>query len=48
MAWARLARDLDAHKLAAATTDIGFDQVIETAHAIIGGKVRGRVIVTIG
>ena len=46
-AWNRLARDLDRAKLKAATHDIGFDQVIETAHAIIEGKVRGRVIVTI-
>lgn len=46
-AWARLARDLDRDKLLSATKDIGFDDVIETAHAIIDGKVRGRVIVTI-
>lgn len=46
-AWARLARDLDTRKLKAATQDIRFDQVIETAHAIIDGKIRGRVIVTI-
>ena len=46
-AWARLARDLDRAKLAAATRDITFDQVIGTAHDIIDGKVRGRVIVTI-
>lgn len=46
-AWDRLARDLDRQKLKAATHDIGFDQVIETAHAIIEGKVRGRVIVTV-
>ena len=47
-AWTRLARDLDHEKLKSAITDIAFDQVIETAHAIIEGKVRGRVVVTIG
>jgi acrylyl-CoA reductase (NADPH) len=47
-AWARLARDLDHEKLKSAITDIAFDQVIETAHAIIEGKVRGRVVVNIG
>lgn len=47
-AWARLAKDLDRGKLAAATQDIAFDDVIDTAHAIIEGKVRGRVIVAIG
>lgn len=46
-AWARLARDLDPAKLKSAITDIRFDQVIETAHAIVEGKVRGRVVVTI-
>ncbi|MCX8253279.1 putative oxidoreductase, Zn-dependent and NAD(P)-binding [Beijerinckiaceae bacterium RH AL1] len=46
-AWARLATDLDKDKVAQATRTIGFDEVIETAHAIIDGKVRGRVIVTI-
>jgi acrylyl-CoA reductase (NADPH) len=46
-AWARLARDLDRDKLKAISTDISFDQVIETAHAIIEGRVRGRVIVTL-
>jgi acrylyl-CoA reductase (NADPH) len=45
-AWARLARDLDPERLKTAITDIRFDQVIETAHAIIEGKVRGRVVVT--
>jgi acrylyl-CoA reductase (NADPH) len=44
-AWQRLARDLDGAKLAAMTTTIPFDKVIETAHAILDGKVRGRVVV---
>jgi acrylyl-CoA reductase (NADPH) len=46
-AWSRLARDLDRRKLEAATTDIGFDDVIRAAHDIIDGKIRGRVIVSI-
>ena len=46
-AWARLARDLDKDKLAQVTRTIPFAEVIETAHAIIDGKVRGRVIVTV-
>ncbi len=44
-AWGRLARDLDGTKLAAMTTTIGFGEVIDTAHAILDGKVRGRVVV---
>ena len=46
-AWARLARDLNRGKLAAATTVIGLDDVIDAAHDIIEGKIRGRVIVNI-
>ncbi|WP_296709922.1 MDR family oxidoreductase [Rhodoblastus sp.] len=47
-AWERLARDLDKAKLAELSTTIGYDKVIETATAILEGKVRGRVIVEIG
>jgi acrylyl-CoA reductase (NADPH) len=47
-AWNRLARDLDQGKLAAMTTTIGLDQVIDTGKAILDGKVRGRVVVAIG
>ncbi len=47
-AWARLARDLDKAKLASLTTTIGFDQIEQTAHAIMAGTVRGRVVVEIG
>ena len=46
-AWARLARDLDRRKLAAATRTIPFAEVIGAAHAIIDGTIRGRVVVTI-
>lgn len=44
-AWKRLASDLDMSKLDALTTEIGFDDIIQTATDIIDGKVRGRVIV---
>ena len=47
-AWARLARDLDGARLAAMTTTIPFDRVIDTARDIIDGKVRGRVVVEVG
>ena len=47
-AWRRLAEDLDPDKLKVATTDIGFEDVIGAAHDIIDGKIRGRVIVSIG
>ena len=46
-AWQRLARDLDLAKLEKMTTTIGLDRVIETAHDILDGKVRGRVVVEI-
>ena len=44
-AWGRIATDLDMGKLAALTTEIGFDDIIQTATDIVDGKVRGRVIV---
>ncbi|MCU0885260.1 MAG: oxidoreductase [Beijerinckiaceae bacterium] len=47
-AWGRLARDLDKAKLAQLTSTISFDQLPETAAAILAGTVRGRVVVTIG
>ncbi|MEM9279365.1 MAG: MDR family oxidoreductase [Pseudomonadota bacterium] len=44
-AWSRLVKDLDLSKLEALTTEIGFDDIIQTATDIIDGKIRGRVIV---
>ncbi|MDZ7823981.1 MAG: MDR family oxidoreductase [Ahrensia sp.] len=44
-AWARLQTDLNAAKLSSISTQIGFDDIIDTAHAILDGKVRGRVVV---
>ena len=47
-AWRRLASDLDHDKLAAMTTKIPLDRVIEAGRDILGGKVRGRSVVEIG
>ena len=47
-AWRRLERDLDHAKLAALTTSIGFDGLIQAAHDIMDGKVRGRLVAEIG
>ncbi len=47
-AWARLARDLDTAKLASLTTHIPFSAVMNAAHDIVAGKVRGRLVVDLG
>ena len=47
-AWARLASDLDADKLASLTTTVPFDSVLDSARSILEGKIRGRVVVEIG
>lgn len=44
-AWGRIATDLDMSKLDSLTTEIGFNDIIQTATDIVDGKVRGRVIV---
>lgn len=44
-AWQRIANDLDMKKLEAITTEIGFEEIVENAHAILDGKVRGRIVV---
>jgi acrylyl-CoA reductase (NADPH) len=46
-AWKRLAQELDHDKLAAMTSTIRLDQVIDAGREIIAGKVRGRVVVEI-
>jgi acrylyl-CoA reductase (NADPH) len=46
-AWARLARDLDPAKLAAMTTVIPLDRVIEAGKDILAGKTRGRFVVAV-
>ncbi len=43
-AWKRIARDLPMEKLHAISTTVGFDDLIESAHAIIAGQVRGRIV----
>ena len=47
-AWARLASDLDRDRLALMSTRIPLTDVIDTARAIVDGKVRGRVVVEVG
>lgn len=47
-AWSRLAQELDLAKLAAMTSTIPLDQVMEAGRKIVEGKVRGRVVVEIG
>ena len=44
-AWERLATDLDKDKLHRLSKTIGFDDIIDTAHAMMDGRVRGRVVV---
>ncbi|OCW57258.1 MDR family oxidoreductase [Hoeflea olei] len=44
-AWSRLVKDLDPDKLDALAHEVGFDGIVESAHAIIDGKIRGRVVV---
>ncbi len=46
-AWARLARDLDRQALARITSTIPLEGVIEAGAAILEGRIRGRVVVTI-
>jgi acrylyl-CoA reductase (NADPH) len=46
-AWNRIARDLDHDKLAAMTSTIPLDQVLEAGRTIVEGKIKGRVVVEI-
>jgi len=47
-AWHRLAQDLDPAKLDLMTRAVGLADVIPHAHALIEGKVRGRIVVDLG
>jgi acrylyl-CoA reductase (NADPH) len=47
-AWRRLAQDLDPAKLDTMTRVIGLADAIPQAHALLEGKVRGRIVVEIG
>ncbi|MDN2568132.1 oxidoreductase [Aquibium sp. A9E412] len=44
-AWRRLATDLDRDKLAALSTTMPFDAILNAANDIVAGKVRGRLVV---
>ena len=48
VAWARLASDLDADKLASLTTTVPFEAALDSARSILEGAIRGRVVVEIG
>ena len=46
-AWRRLETDLDRSKIAAMTSEIGLDEVIDAGRRIVAGQVRGRIVVKI-
>jgi acrylyl-CoA reductase (NADPH) len=46
-AWARLATDLDAAKLAQITQEIALDQVINAGAEVLAGQIRGRIVVKV-
>jgi acrylyl-CoA reductase (NADPH) len=46
-AWTRLEKEMDRHKLAQMTEEIGLDGVIEAGKKIVQGGVRGRLVVKI-
>ncbi len=46
-AWDRLAREIDFAKLDLMTQTIGLDEVIASATALIEGRIRGRLVVTL-
>ena len=47
-AWNRIARELDHDKLAAMTSTIPLDGVLEAGQEIVAGRIKGRVVVEIG
>jgi NADPH:quinone reductase-like Zn-dependent oxidoreductase len=47
VAWQRLATDLDAGKLESMTSVVPLDEAVRVAHDILGGRVRGRVVVDV-
>jgi len=46
-AWERLARDIDPAALEAMTTEVPLGEAVANAHALMEGRVRGRVVVAI-
>ena len=47
LAWSRLARDLDLHKLSRTTQVVGLAEVPAVAGRLLAGKVRGRTVVDV-
>ena len=47
IAWQRLAQDLDRTLLQEISHEIGLNDVIQTAHNLIEGRVRGRILVNV-
>ena len=47
-AWNRIAHELDHDKLAAMTSTIPLDGVLEAGKRIVEGRIKGRVVVEIG
>ena len=47
LAWERLARDLDRVRLESMIEDVRLQDVVERAEALMAGRLRGRVVVTI-
>jgi acrylyl-CoA reductase (NADPH) len=47
-AWNRIARELDHDKLAAMTSIIPLEEVLEAGREIVAGRIKGRVVVEIG
>nr|MDQ2735487.1 oxidoreductase [Pseudomonadota bacterium] len=46
-AWERLAKDLDPAALELITEEVALDRAIEKAEALMTGRVRGRIVVTV-
>ena len=44
-AWRRIGQDLDHGKLTALSTLMPFDAIVNAAHDIVAGKVRGRLVI---
>jgi acrylyl-CoA reductase (NADPH) len=44
-AWSRLTQDLDVDKLESLTEETGLSQVIDSATALLEGRIRGRLVV---
>jgi acrylyl-CoA reductase (NADPH) len=47
IAWERFARDLDIAKLDVITTEIDLDHALDAAARVVGGRIRGRVVVKV-